>query len=156
MRGTLNNEVDSRFSRRNPDKAAAINAKNQATIEAGQREMAGLRQQRGLQSTIAPDHDPSMHSTSQEQMYSYSSYPSAQHGSTSALPARDEGRDSWGTPHGTVGGNERPGMYGQSDFARSYETGDTQRYTSTPNPGEGNSTADRIEKRMRKLMKRKP
>jgi hypothetical protein len=42
LRGTLNNEIDTRFARQNPEKAAIANAKNQAALERGQREMAGL------------------------------------------------------------------------------------------------------------------
>lgn len=53
LRGTLNNEVDSRFSRHDPDKAAAANAKNRADLERGQREMAKLRERNGLQPTLA-------------------------------------------------------------------------------------------------------
>ncbi|KAK5714316.1 hypothetical protein LTR17_017247 [Elasticomyces elasticus] len=52
LRGTLNSEVDNRLSRRNPDKAAAVNAKNRADIERGQAEMARLRERNGLSPTI--------------------------------------------------------------------------------------------------------
>ncbi|KAK3643754.1 hypothetical protein LTR56_010060 [Elasticomyces elasticus] len=52
LRGTLNSEVDNRLSRRNPDKAAAVNAKNRADIERGQAEMARLRERNGLAPTI--------------------------------------------------------------------------------------------------------
>ncbi|TKA82551.1 hypothetical protein B0A55_02280 [Friedmanniomyces simplex] len=52
LRGTLNSEVDNRLSRRNPDKAAAVNAKNRADIERGQQEMARLRERNGLAPTI--------------------------------------------------------------------------------------------------------
>ncbi|KAK3070507.1 hypothetical protein LTR53_010354 [Teratosphaeriaceae sp. CCFEE 6253] len=59
LRGTLNSEVDNRLSRRNPDKAAAVNAKNRADIERGQAEMARLRERNGLAPTISrPGHDP--------------------------------------------------------------------------------------------------
>ncbi|KAK5711419.1 hypothetical protein LTR15_012492 [Elasticomyces elasticus] len=52
LRGTLNSEVDNRLSRRNPDKAAQVNAKNRADIERGQAEMARLRERNGLAPTI--------------------------------------------------------------------------------------------------------
>ncbi|KAK4945917.1 hypothetical protein LTR10_015010 [Elasticomyces elasticus] len=52
LRGTLNSEVDNRLSRRNPDKAAQVNAKNRADIERGQAEMARLRERNGLSPTI--------------------------------------------------------------------------------------------------------
>ncbi|KAM3422062.1 hypothetical protein BST61_g2438 [Cercospora zeina] len=43
LRGTLNNEIDTRFPRRNAEKAAIANAKNQAALERGQTEMQGLQ-----------------------------------------------------------------------------------------------------------------
>ncbi|KAF2214372.1 hypothetical protein CERZMDRAFT_83078 [Cercospora zeae-maydis SCOH1-5] len=43
LRGTLNNEIDTRFPRRNAEKAAIANAKNQAAMERGQTEMQGLQ-----------------------------------------------------------------------------------------------------------------
>ncbi|KAI5361727.1 hypothetical protein Slin14017_G084600 [Septoria linicola] len=43
LRGTLNNEIDTRFPRKNAEKAAIANAKNQAALHRGQTEMAGLR-----------------------------------------------------------------------------------------------------------------
>ena len=43
VRGTLNNEIDARFPRSNSQKAAAANAKNLSVLEAGNREMAGVR-----------------------------------------------------------------------------------------------------------------
>ena len=41
LRGTLNNNIDQRWSKHssNPDKMAYVNTKNQATLEAGRREM---------------------------------------------------------------------------------------------------------------------
>ncbi|GAB7327673.1 hypothetical protein MBLNU13_g11503t1 [Cladosporium sp. NU13] len=46
VRGTLNNEIDTRFPRSNSQKAAAANAKNQSVLEAGNREMAGVSMRR--------------------------------------------------------------------------------------------------------------
>ncbi|GIZ37870.1 hypothetical protein CKM354_000130100 [Cercospora kikuchii] len=43
LRGTLNNEIDTRFPRRNAEKAAIANAKNQAALDRGQSEMQGLQ-----------------------------------------------------------------------------------------------------------------
>ncbi|KAK1089067.1 hypothetical protein LTR33_000234 [Friedmanniomyces endolithicus] len=52
LRGTLNSEVDNRLSRRDPDKAAAVDAKNRADITRGQQEMARMRERNGLAPTI--------------------------------------------------------------------------------------------------------
>lgn len=46
LRGTLNNEIDTRFPRKNPEKAAAANAKNQAAINTGNTEIQGLNYRR--------------------------------------------------------------------------------------------------------------
>lgn len=46
IRGTLNNEVDSRFPRSDSQKAAQANAKNQSVLESGYREMAPLNARR--------------------------------------------------------------------------------------------------------------
>ena len=46
LRGTLNSEMDNRFPRKNADKAAAANAKNQSVLQTGQREMEGVRVER--------------------------------------------------------------------------------------------------------------
>jgi hypothetical protein len=46
VRGTLNNEIDTRFPRSNSQKAAAANAKNQSVLESGYREMAPLAARR--------------------------------------------------------------------------------------------------------------
>ncbi|KAI7716572.1 hypothetical protein KC353_g5288, partial [Hortaea werneckii] len=54
LRGTLNNEVDNRLQRRNPDKNSAAREKNAAVMQRGEREMAGLREGRGLGTTVAP------------------------------------------------------------------------------------------------------
>ena len=42
LRGTLNYEIDSRFPRSNAEKAAAANARNQDTLDKGQKELARL------------------------------------------------------------------------------------------------------------------
>ena len=60
LRGSINNEVDSRFPRHNADKAAQADAKNQATLNAGQREMAGLRERNALQPTVSPDYNKNL------------------------------------------------------------------------------------------------
>ncbi|RMY70851.1 hypothetical protein D0863_05534 [Hortaea werneckii] len=54
LRGTLNNEVDNRLQRRNPDKNSAAREKNAQVMQRGEREMAGLREGRGLGTTVAP------------------------------------------------------------------------------------------------------
>jgi len=46
VRGTLNNEIDTRFPRSNSQKAALANAKNQSVLENGHREMAPLNARR--------------------------------------------------------------------------------------------------------------
>jgi len=46
VRGTLNNEIDTRFPRSNSQKAAAAHAKNQAVLEEGNREMARVSMRR--------------------------------------------------------------------------------------------------------------
>lgn len=150
LRGTLNNEIDSRYSRRDPTKAAAVNAKNQATLEAGQREMAGLREQRGLNSTVAPDQEKDLPYLPQQPLYTY--HPNAPPDNTTALPVRDD--DGWTRPRGTAvePDHETEGEYGShSDYAKSYETGESYQQPTAANP----SAADKIEKRMRKLMKRR-
>lgn len=59
LRGTLNSGIDSRFPiSRNAEKNAAINARNQAVLEKGDREMAGLRNRGGLEPTISPPQPP--------------------------------------------------------------------------------------------------
>ncbi|KAI7027869.1 hypothetical protein KC355_g167, partial [Hortaea werneckii] len=47
LRGTLNSEVDNRLQRRNPTKNSAAREKNEAVMQRGEREMAGLREGRG-------------------------------------------------------------------------------------------------------------
>ncbi|RMZ07447.1 hypothetical protein D0862_04276 [Hortaea werneckii] len=54
LRGTLNTEVDNRLQRRNPSKNSAAREKNAAVMQRGEREMAGLREGRGLGTTVAP------------------------------------------------------------------------------------------------------
>ncbi|KAI7292698.1 hypothetical protein KC340_g16655, partial [Hortaea werneckii] len=54
LRGTLNSEVDNRLQRRNPSKNSAAREKNAAVMQRGEREMAGLREGRGLGTTVAP------------------------------------------------------------------------------------------------------
>ncbi|KAI7201093.1 hypothetical protein KC365_g18788, partial [Hortaea werneckii] len=54
LRGTLNSEVDNRLQRRNPDKNSAAREKNAQVMQRGEREMAGLREGRGLGTTVAP------------------------------------------------------------------------------------------------------
>jgi hypothetical protein len=44
----LNNEIDTRFPRKNPDKAAAANAKNQTAINTGRDEIQALNIERGV------------------------------------------------------------------------------------------------------------
>ncbi|KAK4543752.1 hypothetical protein LTR36_004785 [Oleoguttula mirabilis] len=53
LRSTLNSEIDNRYPRRDPEKAAAAEAKNRAEMERGYREMAGLRQRADLGPTIS-------------------------------------------------------------------------------------------------------
>ncbi|RMY13345.1 hypothetical protein D0868_02067 [Hortaea werneckii] len=54
LRGTLNSEVDNRLQRRNPTKNSAAREKNAQVMQRGEREMAGLREGRGLGTTVAP------------------------------------------------------------------------------------------------------
>nr|OQO28563.1 hypothetical protein B0A51_05609 [Rachicladosporium sp. CCFEE 5018] len=49
LRGTLNNEVDSRFPRHNAEKAAAAEAKNRSTLDRGNAELARLQASRSHQ-----------------------------------------------------------------------------------------------------------
>ncbi|KAK5107966.1 hypothetical protein LTR62_000511 [Meristemomyces frigidus] len=58
LRSSLNNEVDSRFPRRDQEKASAVNAKNRAEFEKGQREMARLREVNGLKATVSQQSQP--------------------------------------------------------------------------------------------------
>lgn len=46
LRGTLNSEIDNRFPRKDVNKAAAANAKNQNVLQTGQRELEGVRVER--------------------------------------------------------------------------------------------------------------
>ncbi|GAB7361459.1 hypothetical protein MBLNU230_g1515t1 [Neophaeotheca triangularis] len=55
LRGTLNSESDRHLMpRSNPKKAAAADAKNQAALEKGRTEMAGLRARNGLAPSVSP------------------------------------------------------------------------------------------------------
>ncbi|KAK3712011.1 hypothetical protein LTR37_009323 [Vermiconidia calcicola] len=59
LRGTINNEVDRRYPRRNVHKAEAANSKNQATIQTGQEEMGRVVSGGGAKSQWqAPWQDP--------------------------------------------------------------------------------------------------
>lgn len=51
LRGSLNHEIDTRFPRSNADKAAAANAKNQAVLDTGNRELARLSERTNEDST---------------------------------------------------------------------------------------------------------
>lgn len=61
VRGTFNNEIDSRFPRSNSQKAATANAKNQAVLENGNREMARVSMGRAPDGQAPPVRSPAAH-----------------------------------------------------------------------------------------------
>lgn len=158
LRGTLNNEIDSRWSRHDPDKAAAVNAKNQATLEAGQREMAGLRAQRGLGTTVSTDRDKNLPDLPHQPNYTY--HPNAPRQNYSALPAMKNGK-GYIAPHGTA---IRPDHdYGDYDGPtqdlrgmKSYESAAT--YETAPGSVDysDSRSSEGSRRGIRKLIKRKP
>ena len=145
LRGTINSEVDSRFGRRNPEKAAMIDAKNQATLEGGQREMAGLRDQRGLQPTISPDRDVNKNLPDLPHQPNYTYHPNAPQNNMTALPTM-RNNNGYVPPTGTA---VQPDPYYDNQDSTSYETS-ANSYDAQEDGGEKKSSG------LRKLMKRKP
>ena len=144
LRGTINNEVDSRFQRRNPEKAAEANAKNQATLAAGERELAGLRDRSGLQTTVTSDRDKDLPYLPHQPNYTY--HPNAPQQNMTALPTmRDNG--GYVAPHGTAVSQEN---YYDNQDSGSYQTSadsyDAQGTTAPENERKGG---------LRKLIKRR-
>lgn len=138
-----------------------INAKNQATLEAGQREMAGLREQRGLSPNIVPDHDKDLPYLPEQPNYTYHpNAPPPENNHMTALPQMNKDDNGWVRPHGTALEDAAPvhgGPSGGVDDGRSYATNDDEYYYSSTAQQQGRGgTADKFEKRMRKLMKRRP
>ncbi|KAK0304406.1 hypothetical protein LTR01_007508 [Friedmanniomyces endolithicus] len=138
LRGTLNSEVDNRLSRRDPDKAAAVDAKNRADITRGQQEMARMRERNGLAPTIRrpgelvgsgsgngsgimhpqqqpqPQHRDSSGSTMQPQR-DYAVSPISQH--APQLPPMQVSGGGTGGPSGAAGGSSKwdaPGTWGSA------------------------------------------
>lgn len=134
--------MDSRFPRKNADKAAAADAKNQAVLEGGQREMAGLRDQRELQPTISPDRDKNLPDLPHQPNYTY--HPNAPQRDMTALPTM-RNNNGYVPPSGTAVPQDN---YEDNQDATSYDTG-----ANSYDPPEAST-----EKRsgLRKLMKRKP
>ncbi|KAK3687089.1 hypothetical protein LTR37_019156 [Vermiconidia calcicola] len=156
LRGTLNNEVDSRFHSRNPEKAAAINAKNQQTMMAGQREMAGLRQQRGLDSTVSPDHNKDLPYLPNQPAYTYHPNAPPNNNPNMNMPNMKENK-GYVPPHGTAVEPDRryaegpPSEDGGRDWT-SYEAAHS--YSADYS---NSSTDGQSQKRgIRKLIKRRP
>lgn len=169
LRGAVNNTADTRFARSDPEKAAYANAKNQATLEQGDREMAGLRDHANLgRTTVSPS----------SQYYSqppdtFSKQPSATYqGGTSnnegnsytALPQM-RGRNDYPQTHkSAVLSDPAESSVSGSSF---YDANSTSGYnapktTYEANPATsagynaGNSSDDGGKRRFNKLMKRKP
>ncbi|KAK0269591.1 hypothetical protein LTR35_014704 [Friedmanniomyces endolithicus] len=137
LRGTLNSEVDNRLSRRDPDKAAAVDAKNRADITRGQQEMARMRERNGLAPTIRrpgeltgsgsgnsgsgimhPQLQPQQRDSSGSAMQPQRDYavsPISQH--APQLPPMQVGGGSTGGPSGAAGGSSKwdaPGTWGSA------------------------------------------
>ncbi|KAK1081634.1 hypothetical protein LTR33_004516 [Friedmanniomyces endolithicus] len=137
LRGTLNSEVDNRLSRRDPDKAAAVDAKNRADITRGQQEMARMRERNGLAPTIRrpgeltgsgngnsgsgimhPQLQPQPRDSSGSAMQPQRDYavsPISQH--APQLPPMQVGGGSTGGPSGAAGGSgkwDAPGTWGSA------------------------------------------
>jgi hypothetical protein len=142
LRGTINSEVDSRFGRKNPEKAAMVDAKNQATLQAGEREMAGLRDQRGLQPTVTPDRDKNLPDLPHQPNYTY--HPNAPQQNMTALPTM-KANNGYVAPHGTA--------VPQDNY---YDNQDSSSYDTAANSFDAQEISGKREGGLRKLMKRKP
>lgn len=152
LRGTLNNEVDSRFSRHDPDKAAAANAKNRATLEAGQREMAGLRNQRGLNTTVSTDPNKDLPYLPQQPNYTY--HPNAPPNSNlTALPSKDS--RGYMPPHGTA---VEPDHYYTDQQGSQSDGREPNSYDTASNSINYPASSSQPEEKrgLRKLLKRRP
>lgn len=113
--------------------------------------MAGLREQRGLDTTVAPDRDKDLPYLPQQPAYTYHPNAPSSSNNVTALPGmKDE--DGWVRPHGSAVAHD-PEPEDQGQYVGSYDAGETPDYRQqTTSP----SAADKIENRMRKLMKRRP
>ena len=139
LRGTLNSEVDQRMPRRDADKAAAVDAKNQATLEAGQREMAGLRERSGLDATVSPDTAKDLPDLPEKPSWTY--HPNAPKSPQPPMAMDNKGR-RYTPPTGTD--VQSDDYYGGPSGQQSYETMNAS------------STSSGERRGLRKLIKRRP
>ena len=144
--------MDSRFGRRNPEKAAQIDAKNQATLDAGERELAGLRERTGLQTTVSPDQNKDLPTLPHQPNWTY--HPNAPNQNMTALP---EMRDNPGyvAPHGTA---IEPDSYYPDSQHPAYRDTDATSYEPAPYDysNTSSSTGGDDRRGFRKLIKRRP
>ena len=123
-------------------------------MEAGNREMAGLRERTGLQSTVAPDNNKDLPHLPHQPNYTY--HPNAPpNQNITALPQM---RDNKGyvAPHGTA---VQPDSY-YTESQPGYLEPDAMSFQTAPNSldysGNSNAGADDNRKSLKKLIKRRP